>query len=483
MSANHMGTTNPHLLAIVDDAAVMPKSITISTVAILKTWMEVVQQSREAGISVTAKASQLWHVGAGLPLDALKKGSIVEWACTYTLDKAEIPPLIDALIKNTSLNRLNLSESGLEWELAEASAAPLVAAMGRNAAALSGLHALIISKDSGFEIPVGELRSGPEKALAALERLKFFAAGHGSGPWYTDLMACGDVLRRNSNRQLVTEHEQAVGEEVLRMLEDAHGGMIGREAWARRSKQLMAGGDLRRSHLQSLMGAECLRGVGFTAAELLGAGFGLAALRSGLFSVSELREAAITVAELSGARYSAAELQEGGVSAVELKPLGYTPSTMREGGYTASAMRAARYPLSDLKGVYTANELLLADYPAAEMRRVGFQVAELKAADWRADVLRRGGYSAADLRTGGFDAWQIRAAGYSAAEATAAGWSLSALKDAGYDASGLRHAKHKAAALREAGFSPLELRAAQYPTAELHQAVSVAWRLSVASTL
>ena len=50
--------------------------------------------SREAGISVQTKASQLWHVGAGLPLDALKKGSIVEWACTYRLDKAEVPPLI-----------------------------------------------------------------------------------------------------------------------------------------------------------------------------------------------------------------------------------------------------------------------------------------------------------------------------------------------------------------------------------------------------
>ena len=49
-----------------------------------------------AGISVATKASQLWHVGAGLPLDALKKGSIVDWACSYTLDKAEVVKAVRA---------------------------------------------------------------------------------------------------------------------------------------------------------------------------------------------------------------------------------------------------------------------------------------------------------------------------------------------------------------------------------------------------
>ena len=94
-----VGTATPQILAMADDASAMPKSIAISTLAILKTWMEIVQQSREAGISVKTKASQLWHVGAGLPLDALKKGSIVDWACGVwapSLAQAACPSLAQA---------------------------------------------------------------------------------------------------------------------------------------------------------------------------------------------------------------------------------------------------------------------------------------------------------------------------------------------------------------------------------------------------
>ena len=452
----------------------MPKSITISTIAIVKTWMEIVQQSREAGISVRTKASQLWHVGAGLPLDALKKGSIVEWSCAYELDKAEIPPLLDALIKNTSLTRLNLSESGLEWEAAESSAAPLMEALITSPSALSGLQDLIISKASGFAIPMGELRAGPKRALAALEGMTCFAPGHEAGPWHADLMVCGDVLRTNGNRRVVTDREKEVGEEVMRLLDDAHGGLVAKVVWEQKTKQLMAGGDLRRSHLQSLVGAECLRDVGFTAAELIASGFSLVELRNGRFTVSELRESGVNVADLSATRYSAAELHEGGVSAGELKPLGYEPKVMREGGYSATEVRTAKYALADLKGVYTAKELLSADFPAAEMRRCGFEVGELKSASWGAEALRKGGYTAGEMRAGGFDASQTRAAGYTATDATAAGWSLEELKAASFDASGLRQAKHTATAMREAGFTPNELRAAQYPTRELHQAVRTA---------
>ena len=392
------GTAQPTIAALYDDASVMPKSITISTIAILKvrggapprlgsahlpssqlasrppqlssppppsahpieligtlssppchpqTWLEIVQQSKEAGISVSTKAQQLWHVGAGLPLDALKKGSIVEWAYagSEVLTSAEISPLLDALTKNTSLNRLNLAESGLDFDAAEANAAPLVQAMGRNgsAAALSGLQALVVSKVSGFAIPIGELRAGPERALAALERLNFFAAGAGNGPWHTDLMTCGDVLRTNGNRSVVTENEQETGEEIVRLLEDFKNGddtPEERALWARRTKQFMAKGDLRRSQLQSLVGAECLRDVGFKAQELIAAGFRLFQLKDGLFTVNELREAGVTVADLSTTRYTPWEMREGGVAAAELRPLGYTPSSCRDGGYSAIEMRA-----------------------------------------------------------------------------------------------------------------------------------------------
>ena len=58
--------------------SVLPTSILISTVAMLKMWIEVVNGARSAGLTIRAKAIQLWEVGAGLPLDALKKGTIVE---------------------------------------------------------------------------------------------------------------------------------------------------------------------------------------------------------------------------------------------------------------------------------------------------------------------------------------------------------------------------------------------------------------------
>ena len=37
-----------------------------------------------------SKVLQLWNVGGGLPLDAFKKGAIVEWSAGYQLDEGEI---------------------------------------------------------------------------------------------------------------------------------------------------------------------------------------------------------------------------------------------------------------------------------------------------------------------------------------------------------------------------------------------------------
>ena len=71
------------------EVASLPQSITISTLSTLKTWISLVGEANEAGISIKAKAWQLWNVGGGLPLDALKKGAIDEWTCSYKLDEGE----------------------------------------------------------------------------------------------------------------------------------------------------------------------------------------------------------------------------------------------------------------------------------------------------------------------------------------------------------------------------------------------------------
>ena len=111
-------------------------------------WIELVEGARQAGLTVVAKAIQLWNVGAGLPLDALKKGAIVTWTCPYELEDAEISPLIDALGRNSSLTHLDLSPSGIQWEGANANGEPLIMLMAKFPAALSALDTLVISASS-----------------------------------------------------------------------------------------------------------------------------------------------------------------------------------------------------------------------------------------------------------------------------------------------------------------------------------------------
>lgn len=93
----------------------LPKSITISSLTMLKTWYELVQEAREAGISVAKKGLQLWNVGSGLPLDAIKKGTIFFWKCQRDISDLEVVSLVDALSKNDSLTSLDLSLCQLEW--------------------------------------------------------------------------------------------------------------------------------------------------------------------------------------------------------------------------------------------------------------------------------------------------------------------------------------------------------------------------------
>ena len=67
--AQHASHAHLHLhastseLAMLSFASLLPKSILIGSLAILKTWIELVHSAREAGLSVRTKAIQLWQVG------------------------------------------------------------------------------------------------------------------------------------------------------------------------------------------------------------------------------------------------------------------------------------------------------------------------------------------------------------------------------------------------------------------------------------
>ena len=217
------GTASDSEIALMEFAAVLPRSILISIIAMLKTWIETVMAARQAGLSVSAKAIQLWQVGAGLPLDALKKGAILSFSCPYHLDEAEIPPLLDALGKNASLIRLDMSKSGLTWSGPSASAAPLVETMHKSSATLCDLQSLRISKDCSYHLPIQRLRLGGSDALEAIRGTEFFVPG---GPWREEILLMGDLLRRNLHSGEVNALEHAAGEQVARLLSDARKGKV-----------------------------------------------------------------------------------------------------------------------------------------------------------------------------------------------------------------------------------------------------------------
>ena len=354
------GTASESEMALMEFASLLPKSILISIVAMLKTWIELVLAARQAGLTVGAKAVQLWQVGAGLPLDALKKGAILDFSCPYHLQEAEIPPLLDALGKNASLIRLDMSKSGLTWSGPSASAAPLVETVHKSAAALSELDTLCISQGSRFQIPIQKIRLGMPYALEALRAVPFFAPG---GPWREEILLMGDLLRTNLNAAEVVGFEEAAGEQVAKLMADARKGKVKQEQYHATITRLMADGNLRRGHLVALVHAEVLRDIAFKPRELLSAGFRITELRRG--------------------GYTAAEMRSSGLRAHEL----------RSGGYAAAQLRAGQFPVGQLKQ---------AGYSALELKEGGYQAHQLKAVGFTAEELKENGFSAEELRLGSF---------------------------------------------------------------------------------
>ena len=408
-------------------AHILPRSIAISTITTLKAWIELVHSAREAGISVRTKAVQLLHVGFGLPLDALKKGTILEWSCTYHLADGEVPPLLDALVKNSSLTRLNLAAAGLEWTGPEASkergATSLVDAMASSPAVLEQLQRLVISATSGYEIPVAALRRGGEEALAALREVKLLAGG---GPRRLEILLMADLLRTNRRKTAVAARDvEESASAVVALIEAAKRGELGRDEWEGALTKLIVAGDTRRAHLKSLVGAAMLCQVGFEAAGLLAADFSPEELKDGGFSAKSLREAdprRFAPAALRDLGYQPAELKQAGFSAADLRLLGFSAAALRDAAFDAAQLRAAAYALTELKAAgFSVPELKDALYSASELRAADFEAEELRKAKFMAIELREAGFTAAEMKDGGFALKRVLEAGYDATDATALG--------------------------------------------------------------
>ena len=355
--------------------------------------MDLVHSAREAGISVRTKVMHLWHVGHGLPLDALKKGTISEWACAYRLADNEIMPLLDALIKNTSVRRLNLAEAGIDWGGPDASkqrsGMPLVAAIASSAASLANVRELIVSDSSGYAIPLARLRRKNGEALAALREGRLLRT---QGPRRLEILLMADLLR--SARRVEAAEEEAA-RAVIGVLDAARRSELTADGWEARVTELMVGGQMRRAHVKSLLSADVLRSVGFSASMLSGAGFAAFELKEGGFSTRALREIGVAPAALQALGYSPAQLKEGGLSAAELHALlGSSAAELHALGFTASELRTAGWEIDALKAA-------------------GCDVAVLRAAGFKAVDLRLAGFHALELRNAEvFTAQELRDAGY-----------------------------------------------------------------------
>ena len=547
-----MGHVNAHSesaaeqrLLEIGHTEILPRSITISTITMLKTWIELVHSAREAGISVRTKAAHLWHVGHGLPLEALKKGSITEWSCAYRVADGEVTPLLDAslactpepcatysrmssrarmhassqvmplldaLIKNSSLRRLSLSEAAIEWGGASASkhrsGEKLIEAMVLSATACANLQHFVVSPGaSAFEIPVGSLRRGGGDALDALREMSFLDAD-ANGPRRVEIELMADLLRTNrrtagASAALIEESASA----VTSLLEEARRGQLDQRRWQDRVSALMVNGGTRRSHFKSLLAPRTLREVGFSARALMTADFAPSELYEGGYTAIELKAlGGFSDRALFELGYGVGELKAAGLGAASLAKLGHSAIELHGVGFTATELRRAGYPLASLvEAGYAPSALVDAGYGAAALFTAGFEAASLRASSssssggppqggapsrestrgakepplppstgpppflFNAAELRSAGYSAVALREAGYDCKPVAAAGYSAADATAAGYSLSVLLQADYAVRDLRKAGHSSSEMRRAGVSLDRLKSGGYTPTELQE--------------
>ena len=372
----------------------LPVSIIVSTLASEMTWIELVRSARQAGLTVIAKGIQLWNVGAGLPLDALKKGAIVEWTCSYELDPSEVLPLIDALIQNSSLTHLDLSESGLKFGHdcigSAESGALMVEAMARSQATLSSLREIVVSKQSRYIIPVEALRGGRDKAMATMQKQRFMSSG---GPWREEIFLMGDLMRRvvegaHGPESSVESHK--AGDEIAKILSEGRKGRLSKYEWEKSIKQLISDGWMRRGHLASLVCAEALRDVGFKVVELTSTAFSLLELRQGGFTATEMKEATHVAAELGEVGFTAAELRKGGYTAAQLKSSKYfSLEDLKHGGFTVKQLKGIGYQASQLReSGFTPNELRQGSFVAKDLKPLGYTVEELRQAEFSAQDLR-----------------------------------------------------------------------------------------------
>ena len=147
-------------------------SLGLSVLSFLKAWLGAWLVARDQRLGLKEYLQQQLQMGAGVPINALRRNAISEWVSEFTLTESQIEQLATALAANTSLKRIKMRRLDLtsgatklqlgkmkEGSLGRAEAALVAAAS--TVPLLSSLEEVVL--DAGVPLPVPSLTG----ALAA----------------------------------------------------------------------------------------------------------------------------------------------------------------------------------------------------------------------------------------------------------------------------------------------------------------------------
>ena len=154
--------------------------------------------------------------------------------------------------------------------------------MAREPTALSALQTLVVLPD-GYPLPVGELRAGRTRALAALRGMAFLAP---TGPKREEVLVMGALLRA----------EGASDEAAVALIGQAASRECTAAAWREGLAGVLADGAGRPAIVTRLLALETLQAVGFPAADARALGHGLAELKAAGYSAAGFLSAGWTSA-------------------------------------------------------------------------------------------------------------------------------------------------------------------------------------------
>ena len=108
-------------------ATLLPVSICLSALSLLKTWGEVLYGAQKAGCNLVEWVEQMLRMGGGLQLDAIRKSTIDTLVSPhYDLEFTQVELLADALMQNASLMSISLESCGLGGKALERLASPIL---------------------------------------------------------------------------------------------------------------------------------------------------------------------------------------------------------------------------------------------------------------------------------------------------------------------------------------------------------------------